>query len=110
MDPKLFGRYQIIRKLAGGGMGRVFLAYDPVLNRQVGLKLAAGLKLGEILESTQTVAEGVKTTSVALELAARHRVDLPITREMHAVLNLGRAPGEAIRNLMTRTLRSEASQ
>jgi serine/threonine protein kinase len=39
MDPKLFGRYQIIRKLAGGGMGRVFLAYDPVLNRQVGLKL-----------------------------------------------------------------------
>src|SRR6202161_1300974 len=39
MDPKLFGRYQIVRKLAGGGMGRVFLAYDPVLNRQVGLKL-----------------------------------------------------------------------
>ncbi len=39
MDPKLFGRYQIIRKLAGGGMGRVYLAYDPVLNRQVGLKL-----------------------------------------------------------------------
>ncbi len=39
MDPKLFGRYQIVRKLAGGGMGRVYLAYDPVLNRQVGLKL-----------------------------------------------------------------------
>ena len=44
MDPKIFGRYQIVRKLAGGGMGRVFLAYDPVLNRQVGLKLIdAGL-------------------------------------------------------------------
>jgi serine/threonine protein kinase len=39
MDPKLFGRYQIVRKLAGGGMGRVYLAYDPVLNRHVGLKL-----------------------------------------------------------------------
>ncbi|HWE51320.1 MAG TPA: protein kinase [Bryobacteraceae bacterium] len=39
MDPKVFGRYQIVRKLAGGGMGRVFLAYDPVLNRHVGLKL-----------------------------------------------------------------------
>jgi eukaryotic-like serine/threonine-protein kinase len=39
MDPKVFGRYQIVRKLAGGGMGRVFLAYDPMLNRQVGLKL-----------------------------------------------------------------------
>ncbi len=39
MDPKIFGRYQIIRKLAGGGMGRVYLAYDPVLNREVGLKM-----------------------------------------------------------------------
>jgi len=39
MDPQVYGRYQIVRKLAGGGMGRVFLAYDPVLNRQVGLKL-----------------------------------------------------------------------
>jgi serine/threonine protein kinase len=39
MDPRAFGRYQIVRKLAGGGMGRVFLAYDPVLNRHVGLKL-----------------------------------------------------------------------
>jgi tetratricopeptide (TPR) repeat protein len=39
MDPQLFGRYKVVRKLAGGGMGRVFLAYDPVLNRHVGLKL-----------------------------------------------------------------------
>ena len=39
LDPRVYGRYQIVRKLAGGGMGRVFLAYDPILNRQVGLKL-----------------------------------------------------------------------
>jgi serine/threonine protein kinase len=39
LDPRVYGRYQIVRKLAGGGMGRVFLAYDPTLNRQVGLKL-----------------------------------------------------------------------
>jgi glycerol-3-phosphate dehydrogenase (NAD(P)+) len=75
----------------------------------VGLKLAAGLDLGRILDSTPMVAEGVKTTSVAMELARRHGVDLPITSEMHAVLYLGRSPDEAIKRLMGRTLRSEVS-
>ena len=49
------------------------------------------------------VAEGVKTTSVAMELAARHGVDLPIAAEMHAVLNQGRSPAEAIKRLMGRS-------
>ena len=66
-----------------------------------------GLQLGHILDSTPMVAEGVKTTSVALQLAERHGVELPIAQEMHAVLNLGRPPVEAIRRLMGRTLRSE---
>src|SRR5271154_5855744 len=42
MDPKIFGRYEIIRKLAGGGMGRGFLSYCPPLNSQGGLKLIDG--------------------------------------------------------------------
>lgn len=92
------------------GLGDLVLTCtgDLSRNRQVGLKLAAGMALGRILESTPMVAEGVKTTIVAMELAARCRVDLPIAAEMHAVLNLGRSPGEAIKRLMTRTLRSEA--
>jgi glycerol-3-phosphate dehydrogenase (NAD(P)+) len=96
--------------LAGlAGLGDLVLTCtgDLSRNRQVGLKLAKGLQLGEILASTPSVAEGVKTTSAALELAARYGVDLPITREMHAVLNQGRPPAEAIRNLMSRSLRSE---
>jgi len=96
--------------LAGlAGLGDLVLTCTSDLsrNRQVGLSLAAGHKLGQILSATPTIAEGVKTTAVAMELAARYRVDLPIAREMHAVLNLGRAPEEAIRNLMNRTLRNE---
>jgi len=102
-------RAETLSGLAGLGDLVLTCTGDLSRNRQVGLKLASGLQLGQILQSTQTVAEGVKTTSVALELAARYGVDLPIASEMHAVLHLGRAPGEAIRNLMTRTLRSEAS-
>jgi glycerol-3-phosphate dehydrogenase (NAD(P)+) len=94
------------------GLGDLVLTCtgDLSRNRQVGLKLAAGLELGSILDSTPMVAEGVTTTSVALQLAARHRVDLPIAAEMHAVLNLGRSPGEAIKRLMGRALTNETGR
>ena len=91
------------------GLGDLVLTCtgDLSRNRQVGLQLAAGIDLGRIVGSTPMVAEGIKTTSVAMELAARHSVDLPIVAEMHAVLNSGRAPADAIKRLMGRTLRNE---
>jgi glycerol-3-phosphate dehydrogenase (NAD(P)+) len=96
--------------LAGlAGLGDLVLTCtgDLSRNRQVGLQLASGLHLGAIIESTPMVAEGVRTTSVAVDLAERHGVELPICSQMHAVLNLGRSPADAIRALMTRTLRNE---
>lgn len=94
------------------GLGDLVLTCtgDLSRNRQVGLKLAAGLGLSQILLATSMVAEGVKTTAVAIELAGRHGVELPIIEQMHAVLNLGRSPEEAIESLMTRNLRSEADR
>jgi serine/threonine protein kinase len=68
MDPKAFGRYQIIRKLAGGGMGRVFLAYDPVLNRQVGLKL---IDAGGDPDSMDVVAAERRGATLQDQLAKR---------------------------------------
>lgn len=101
------GRPETLAGLAGLGDLVLTCTGDLSRNRQVGLKLARGMQLGEIMSGTTTVAEGVRTTAVALELAASYQVDLPITAEMHAVLNQGRPPAEAIRNLMTRSLRSE---
>ena len=91
------------------GLGDLVLTCtgDLSRNRQVGLRLAAGDSLENILKSTPMVAEGVKTASAAIELGRRFGADLPITQEMHAVLNLGRSPHEAIQRLMSRTLRSE---
>jgi len=68
MDPKLFGRYQIVRKLAGGGMGRVFLAYDPVLNRQVGLKL---IDAGGDRDSLDVIAAERRGATLQDQLAKR---------------------------------------
>jgi serine/threonine protein kinase len=68
MDPKIYGRYQIVRKLAGGGMGRVFLAYDPVLNRQVGLKL---IDAGGDRDSIDVVAAERRGATLQDQLAKR---------------------------------------
>jgi tetratricopeptide (TPR) repeat protein len=68
MDPKIFGRYEIIRKLAGGGMGRVFLAYDPVLNRQVGLKL---IDAGGDRDSLDVIAAERRGATLQDQLAKR---------------------------------------
>jgi glycerol-3-phosphate dehydrogenase (NAD(P)+) len=96
--------------LAGlAGLGDLVLTCtgDLSRNRQVGLKLAQGLQLGQIVAATPMVAEGIKTTSVVIQLAKRHGIEMPIADQMHAVLNLGRSPADAIRALMTRSLRNE---
>jgi glycerol-3-phosphate dehydrogenase (NAD(P)+) len=47
-------------------------------NRAVGEQLGRGRRLEDILAEMHMVAEGVKTATVALELAERHGLDLPI--------------------------------
>ena len=91
------------------GLGDLVLTCTGELsrNRQVGLKLAAGVSLGQITGSTPMVAEGVKTASAVIDLAKRFGVEMPIAEEVYAVLNLGRSPAEGIGRLMTRSLRSE---
>ncbi len=101
------GRPETLAGLAGLGDLVLTCTGDLSRNRKVGLELAAGNTLGSIVGATQMVAEGIKTTSVAVRLAERYQVDMPITAEMHAVLNEGRTPAEAIRRLMTRAPRNE---
>ena len=76
-------------------------------NHHVGVELGRGRTLGEITAAMQQVAEGVKTARVVLELAAEHRLEMPITSELCEVLDGGRDPGEAYRNLLGRSLRPE---
>lgn len=97
--------------LAGlSGVGDLLLTCTGSLsrNRTVGQALGQGRKLPEILESLGgKVAEGVLTTHAALGLARKHRVEMPITEQMELILNRGKDPREAIRDLMLRPGKDE---
>ena len=76
-------------------------------NRTVGIELGRGRKLDEIVAGMSEVAEGVRTTGAAIELARRHGVEMPIAEAVHEVLEEKIAPEEAADRLMRRQLRPE---
>ncbi len=78
-------------------------------NRHVGEEIAAGKSLDEVLASMVMVAEGVRTTRSAHELSLKYDVELPITEQMNLVLFESKHPDEAIRNLMIRKPKREAT-
>jgi glycerol-3-phosphate dehydrogenase (NAD(P)+) len=96
--------------LAGlSGLGDLVLTCTGELsrNRRVGVELGRGRSLGDVLGDLRMVAEGVRTTGAALELGARHGVELPITAQMAAVLDGRCSPRDAVEALMGRPQRAE---
>ena len=91
------------------GMGDLVLTCsgEASRNRRVGLALGQGKKMEEILGEMKMVAEGVKTTKVAHELAAKLGVPAPITDVMHAIVHKGYPARDTMIKLMQRALRSE---
>ncbi len=77
-------------------------------NRTVGVELGKGRRLDEIIAGMHgMVAEGVLTTKSAIGLSRKLQVEMPITEKMNAILYEGKAPREAIRELMTRRATGE---
>jgi glycerol-3-phosphate dehydrogenase (NAD(P)+) len=102
------GRRETMAGLSG--MGDLVLTCTGGLsrNRTVGVELGKGRHLPEILASLNgKVAEGVRSTTAALGLAARYNVEMPITEQMAAILHDHKSPRDAIRELMSRPGRTE---
>lgn len=76
-------------------------------NYTVGIHLAAGKKIHEIIGGVVTVAEGVPTTKAAEHLAKKTGVEAPIVHAMHDVLFKNKSVKKAITELMQRTLKHE---
>ena len=96
--------------LAGlAGMGDLVLTCtgDLSRNRSVGMALGKGQTLREILSGMSQVAEGVKTTKSAHDLAARLGVEMPITNSMYRLIYEDSTAMEAVAELLGRTPKHE---
>ena len=101
------GRARTLSGLAGLGDLVLTCHGDLSRNRQVGIQLGQGKSLNDILAGMRMVAEGIKTTTAAMELASQLGVELPITRQMYAVLCENQSPRDSLRELMERQLKEE---
>jgi glycerol-3-phosphate dehydrogenase (NAD(P)+) len=103
------GRPETMAGLAG--LGDLVLTCTGGLsrNRSVGVALGKGQRLDAIIAGMHgMVAEGVLTTNAAVGLANKVHVEMPITEQMHAILQEGKSPKDAIKELMARPSTSEA--
>jgi glycerol-3-phosphate dehydrogenase (NAD(P)+) len=101
------GRASTMAGLAGLGDLVLTCGGELSRNRRVGIELARGRNIEDIVASTPMIAEGVETCTAAVALGEKFAVDLPIILQMNAVLYRGKDPREAIRDLMERSLKGE---
>ncbi len=91
------------------GMGDLVLTCtgDLSRNRTVGLKIGKGMTLQEIMKGMTMVAEGVRTSISAHQLAKKMGVDMPIINQVYEILYEEKDPMDAVKELMTRELKQE---
>ena len=91
------------------GVGDLVLTCTGAMSRNhhVGVRLGQGDKLETVLGGMQAVAEGVRTSRAAAGLAVRHGVEMPIVREVNAVLFDGKSCRKAVSDLMERVAKPE---
>lgn len=92
------------------GLGDLILTCTGNLsrNRQVGLKLAAGMSLTNILQEIGHVAEGVHTVEAVLTKGEQHKIEMPITQAVFSVIYEKMSAKEAVRKILEREPGMEA--
>ena len=77
-------------------------------NREVGMRLAKGQALEEILSSLGHVAEGVFTAAEVIGRSKQLGIEMPITQEVNAVIHNRKSPRDAVLNLLERSIKQES--
>ena len=103
----LGGRAETVMGLTGAGDLILTATGDLSRNRRVGLELAAGKKLDDIVGNLGHVAEGVRSAQATLARARAAGVDMPITSAVDAVLQGKLTPPKAVELLLARDPKAE---
>ncbi|MGP5258945.1 NAD(P)H-dependent glycerol-3-phosphate dehydrogenase [Brachybacterium paraconglomeratum] len=103
----LGGRRETFPGLAG--MGDLVATCSSPLSRnhRLGLALGRGLDVAAAAAEVGQTAEGVATARAVADIAARHGVDMPITRSVVAVVDHGARIDEVTTALLSRSVRPE---
>lgn len=104
------GRPETFAGLAGMGDLVATCCSTESRNHRVGVALAAGRSLDEVVAEMRMVAEGVRTTRSVLDLASESSVEMPIAEHVGMVLYEGVHPRDAVLSLMTREARAEGER
>lgn len=91
------------------GLGDLVLTCtgDLSRNRSVGIRIGKGERVADILGGMQMVAEGVRTSRAAVDLAKRTGVPMPVSEQVYRILYEGKEVREAVSGLFSRALRME---
>jgi glycerol-3-phosphate dehydrogenase [NAD(P)+] len=91
------------------GMGDLILTCTGALsrNRKVGLGLASGKPLHQVLTEIGHVAEGVPTIDEVFNTACRHQIDMPITQTLYELVRNELSAKDVAERLMMREAKSE---
>ena len=93
--------------LAGAGDLILTATGDLSRNRRVGVELARGKSLNDILQDLGHVAEGVRSAKEVLNLSLKKNVEMPVTQAVNAVLEGKLKPAAAVEQLLSRDLKRE---
>ncbi len=103
----LGARSETFMGLAGAGDLILTCTGQYSRNREVGLQLASGKSLPDILHGLGHVAEGVNTTAEVMRRAHTMQVDMPITYQVDQVLSHGKTAKDAVVDLLGREQKAE---
>jgi glycerol-3-phosphate dehydrogenase (NAD(P)+) len=101
------GRRETFMGLAGVGDLVLTCTDDQSRNRRFGLALARGQHENEARAAIGQAVEGVRTAEAVCELARRHRVEMPISAQVHAVIRREVSPRDAVQLLLARERKAE---